>query len=42
MISKDKEQAEAEVCEPIYFMQSFAAGIESELKAEFLSMASNM
>ena len=40
MISKDKEQAE--VCEPIYFMQSFAAGIESELKAEFLSMASGM
>ena len=42
MIQKDHEQAEEKQCEPIYFMQSFASGVESELKAEFLSMANSM
>ena len=42
MFQRDNEQNEDKQCEPIYFMQSFAAGIESELKAEFLSMANNM
>ena len=42
MIQKDHEQTDEKQCAPIYFMQSFASGIESELKAEFLSMANNM
>ena len=42
MIKKDSEEPDAETCKPIYFMQSFAAGIESELKAEFLSIANSM
>ena len=42
MIQKDHEQTEEKQCEPIYFMQSFASGVESELKAEFLSMTNSM
>ena len=42
MIQKDTEEPEAETCKPIYFMQSFASGIESELKAEFLSIANDI